>query len=88
MRQILTIKNQTVFDIAVQEYGNMETAFHILEDNPHLAGANDLPVGYNLPPDIDFDISYPIQEGTIIYLQDSLPLENTVTANQLEQVIS
>lgn len=88
MRQISTVENQTVFDIAVQEYGNMEAAFQILTDNPHLAGLNQLPAGYSLPVDIDFDISYPIQPGTIVHIQRSLPIENTVIANQLNQVIS
>lgn len=88
MRQITTIKNQTVFDLAVQEYGNMEAAFQILVDNPHLVGTNDLPIGYNLPADIDFDISYPIQPGTLIYLQDYLQIENTVIAKELDTVIS
>ena len=88
MRQIITVENQTVFDIAVQEYGNMEAAFQILTDNPHLVGLNQLPAGYTLPTDIDFDISYPIQPGTLLYLQPSLTIENTVIANQLNQVIS
>lgn len=88
MKQISTVKNQTVFDLAVQAYGNMEAAFQILVDNPHLVGANDLPIGYNLPVDIDFDISYPIKEGTMIYLQDYLQSENTMVASQLDKVIS
>jgi hypothetical protein len=88
MRRILSVKNQTVFDIAVQEYGNVEAAFQILADNPHLAGMNDLPSGYELPEGIDFDIAYPIREGQTIYLQQFIEIENTQVAKELETVIS
>lgn len=88
MRQITTVKGQTIFDLAVQEYGNMELAFQILSDNPELTGLNDLPVGMVLPVGIDFDVSHPIKEGVIIQLQDFLETENTLVAKELGTVIS
>ncbi|WP_053405185.1 hypothetical protein [Persicobacter sp. CCB-QB2] len=33
MRTIETVKGQTIYDLAVQEYGNVEAAFLIVEDN-------------------------------------------------------
>jgi hypothetical protein len=87
MRQITTVSNQTVFDIAVQEYGNVELAFQIIQDND-LAGLNELPAGHELANGCDFDVSYPLKAGLTINIQESLEGENTVIANQLETVIS
>lgn len=87
MRQISTVKGQTIFDLAVQEYGNMEAAFQILEDN-NLKGLNDFPSGYVRTADMDFDVAYPIRDGITINLQDSLEIENTVVKNELDIVIS
>jgi hypothetical protein len=87
MRQITTVKNQTIFDLAVQEYGNVELAFQILEDND-LTGLNDFPSGHNISAGCDFDIAYPIKEGVTINIQDPLSGENKIIAKQLETVIS
>jgi|WetSurMetagenome_2_1015567.scaffolds.fasta_scaffold01806_17 hypothetical protein len=87
MRQITTVKNQTIFDLAVQEYGNIELAFQILEDND-LSGLNDFPSGHTLTEGCDFDLAYPIKEGVIIEIQDTIDGENKNVANQLETVIS
>lgn len=87
MRQILTKKGQTVFDIAVQEYGNVEAVFLVLSDND-LRGKNELPSGYNMPWEADFDISYPIREGVTLNIQDYIDIENTIIANSLDSVIS
>lgn len=88
MRQILTVKGQTIFDLAVQEYGNMEAAFQILTDNPHLSGLNDFPVGYVKTADMEFDVAYPIRDGITINLQDTLDIESTVVKKELDKVIS
>ena len=87
MRQILTKKGQTVFDIAVQEYGNVEASRQILEDND-LSGMNELPSGYNMPLEADFDISYPLKSGVVINIQDYIEIENTNIAKELDTVIS
>ncbi len=87
MRQIVTVKNQTIFDLAVQEYGNVELAFQILEDND-LTGLNDFPSGHTISAGCDFDIAYPIKEGVAINIQDPLTGENKIIAKQLETVIS
>ena len=87
MRQISVVSDQTIFDIAAQEYGNAELAFQIVEDN-ELSGLNDLPIGITLDEGVDFDVTYPIIEGTIIYLQDYLSDENTAIAKELTNIIS
>jgi hypothetical protein len=88
MRQIITISDQTIFDLALQAYGNMESAFQILEDNPQLAGMNDFPDGYVMGEEADFDISYPIKAGLTLNIQDYIEIENNTIAKQLEIVIS
>jgi hypothetical protein len=87
MRQITTVKDQTIFDIAVQEYGNVELAFQILEDND-LSGLNDFPSGHVIISGCQFDLAYPIKTGVVIKIQESLDGENKVVANQLETVKS
>lgn len=88
MRLITTVRNQTIFDIALQEYGTVEAAFQIIEDNPHLSGLNDFPAGVTLPAGTDFNISYPIREGVTINLQDELDIENTTVKKDIGTVIS
>jgi hypothetical protein len=88
MKQIITVSNQTIFDLALQAYGNMEAAFQILEDNPQLAGMNDFPDGYSLGEAADFDISYPIKARLALNIQDYIEIENNTIAKQFETVIS
>lgn len=45
----VTVKNdQTIYDIAVQEYGSIEGIFWLMEDNPELNLQDDLVVGGQL----------------------------------------
>lgn len=87
MRTITVIKEQTLWDLAVQEYGNAEAAFQILADND-LAGLNDLPAGHELAEDCDFDIAYPIKPGVKLVIQDRIEGDNQTIAHQLENIIS
>lgn len=87
MRQITTVKDQTIFDIAVQEYGNAELAFQILEDND-LSGLNDFPSGHVITAGCQFDLAYPLKAGLTINISENLDSENKVIANQLETVKS
>jgi hypothetical protein len=41
MRVIKVIEDQTLLDVAVQEYGNSEGVFWLVEDNPNLNGITD-----------------------------------------------
>lgn len=41
MRDITVKPNQSLFDIAIQEYGNIEGVFHLVEDNESLTGITD-----------------------------------------------
>ena len=41
MRIIKVKKNQSLADIALQEYGDIEGVFHLVNDNPELNGITD-----------------------------------------------
>lgn len=88
MKQITTVKSQTVFDLAVQEYGNMEAVFEIINNNPELIGMNDYPDGHSVDETIDFDMSFPIKPGVKILIDETSALYNTVIIKQLSKVIS
>ncbi len=45
MRTIETVNGQSIYDIAVQEYGNVEASFLIVEDN----GLDDIDLSASLP---------------------------------------
>ena len=87
MRQIITVKGQTLFDIAVQEYGNAEAVFQIIQDN-NLDNMNELPSGYTMPVEADLDIAHPLKEGLVIVIQDFIEKQNTVIANELINIVS
>jgi len=76
MRTIKTVKGQTLMDLAIQEYGNLEAAFQILEDNPRLAGLNDYPVGQLVDDFCDFDFSHPIKPGVEVFINEDSDLVN------------
>lgn len=85
MRTIISVKNQTVFDIAVQHYGNVDLFDKIIVDNPHLvndyseASAAGVSVDYN-----EFDLSWPLQEGLRISIDPSYA--NNVVLRELKGV--
>lgn len=88
MRQIITTKKQNIFDLAIQEYGNVAAAFQILADNPELSGLNALPDGYVLPDGYTFDLSYPLKEGLTVNISEDTDLVKLSTKNKITNVIS
>lgn len=74
MRSIKTVKGQTIMDLAIQEYGNFEATFLILEDNPHLAGLNDFPQGHFVDDFCDFDFAHPIKPNVEINIREDSEL--------------
>jgi hypothetical protein len=78
MRTIVTVKNQTIFDIAVQEYGSISAWEEILKLNPGLRNdySSALEAGVLYYPD-EFDFAYPITEGSKIIVDNESPLINS-----------
>jgi hypothetical protein len=70
MREIKTLPYQTLFDIAIQETGSIETVWEILADNSTLINQNDLPPDTSTDPQFNFDLGYPITPGTIILIRE------------------
>ncbi len=88
MKQILTLKSQTIFDIAIQEYGNVEAFTQILEDN-NLDGLNEFPAGVLLPFENGFNVCYPFREGITLNITENIALQNMTVKKQLpKDVIS
>lgn len=87
MRQITTVKGQTIYDISLQEYGTDEAVFQILEDNPHLAGKNEVPAG-SITSSENFNFGWPIKSGVQINIQDYISIEKTGVAKQLGTITS
>lgn len=85
MKTVKTIKNQTLWDIALQEYGTDTAAFQVLKDNPHLRNQIS---GLPQPAGVDFNFGLPIAENTVISLRETPAIINTQVAGRLGHVIS
>ena len=80
MKSIKAHARQTLFDISIQEFGSVEAAFEILQNNPALEGITvDLPEGMILQiPDIS--------EFTNTAIRDYLADEKIATGNYVAPV--
>lgn len=78
MRTIVTVKNQTIFDIAVQEYGNAAAWEEIIADNPGLKNdySSALEAGIFYYPD-ELDLAFPLQEGSKLLINEESILVNS-----------
>lgn len=74
MKTIKVVGGQTVMDIAVQEYGNLEAVFEILENNQHML--NDYPDDEFIADRSEFDVGYSIKKGTELLIDNESPLVN------------
>lgn len=80
--QTITVKpNQTIFDIAVQYYGNAEAVGEILRNNPQLSNetAAKTAIGINAITDDNFYFDLPVKAGTALMIDtDSRYLQKSV----------
>ena len=76
MKTIKTIEKQTVLDLAMQHYGNVEAIGEILELNPELKNDSDtLAEGCNLPESAGrFYIDAALQPGQQVKIDDTSDL--------------
>ena len=88
MKSIKVIKGQNIFDIAVQEYGNIEAAFEIIENNPDLKGENDFPAGFPSNSSIDFYPSLSINENVGLIINENSSLVNKKVQSEINTVLS
>lgn len=86
MKIVQTVKNQTIFDIAVQEYGNAAAWEEILNLNPGLKNdySSALAAQILYYPE-EFDLAFPIMEGTKVFIETESDLAN---AKYLREIAS
>lgn len=90
MRTIKSLKNQTLWDIAIQYYGSAEAVNELLELNPQLQ--NDLSSVINSGYIVDstmFYIELPLKEGSSIKIdEDSFWVRRDVLKEIEEDIIT
>jgi hypothetical protein len=79
-----TGKNQTIFDLALQHYGNMEAIGEILNNNPHLQ-TNYLAMQENNIPfsSVDICLSLPFIDGQVLYIDNDSQYFNKKNVSDL-----
>jgi hypothetical protein len=91
MKTVTTLKNQTIFDLAVQEYGNVAAWEEIISLNPDLRNdySTALDAGITYYPD-EFDVAFPLLEAQEVTVDDESGLINRNYLRELgsRQVIS
>jgi hypothetical protein len=87
MTTIQSIENQTIFDIAIKHYGNLEAVEEILTNNPLLMNDPEICSKNNVPfyPD-QFDLAMPIRTNTYIYINETSSLMNQKIVRELANV--
>ena len=70
-REIEIIPGQTIMDISIQEYEDFSKLFDILEENTNLVDKNELPVNYQMDTVTDFNLSFTIQPGNKILIENN-----------------
>lgn len=90
MRTIKSLKNQTIWDVAIQYYGSAEAVNELLELNPQLQ--NDLSSVINSGYIVDstmFYIELPLKEGSSIKIdEDSFWVRRDVLKEIEEDIIT
>jgi hypothetical protein len=78
MKTVITTRNQTIFDIAAEHYGDVSKFDKVMELNPSLANdyteARNLGIEFN---EDEFDMSFPLLENQSLLI-DSMLVNNQV----------
>jgi nucleoid-associated protein YgaU len=83
MKEINTTKGQTLTDIALQEYGNAEALFEIVENNPALL--NDFGDDEQTVEDVtQLDLAYPLHKNQKIIIDTESDLVNRAKLSELK----
>ena len=73
MKTVISLLNQTIFDLAAQHYGSTAQFEKIFELNPGLQNDYSYALTLGIPVDVEvFDFSYPIMQGSEIKIDESL----------------
>jgi hypothetical protein len=86
MKQITTVKGQTLTDISIQEYGTALAVFEIIENNPNLL--NDFGADESLIEDVtQLDVGYPLRKNQIVLIDTDSDLVNKTKLRELNSEI-
>lgn len=81
MKTVIVKSNQTIFDIAVENYGTVEAVGEIIRNNPGLTNEDSAKIAAGIDPitDKSFYIDLPVRTKTTILVDtDSRMIDNTV----------
>ena len=84
MKTIINIDNQTIYDLAVQHYGNVEAVGEILALNPDIT--NDAK-GENIDVSTEFWLDLPIVAGSRLVIDDSSYLQRKNTVKEITEPV-
>lgn len=101
MEQITIEGEQTLFDIAIQEYGkaDAETLWKILDDNPDLSFdykamlTDSVAEGYVIVDNYEVvesgfkDLAYPLSEGQVVNIDSDYAEKENIVLKQIEGVV-
>jgi hypothetical protein len=86
IKEVTTYKDQTLTDIALQEYGNAQAVFEIVSLNSGLL--NDFGDEEQTVEDVTrLDIAYPLRAGQIVKVDTESSLVNTQRKKELTEII-
>lgn len=89
MKTITTLKNQTIFDIAVQYYGNLEAFEEILRNNPDIENDYSCIQNAGIPYFIDeFDLAFPLKPDQKLLIDENSVNYKKNIVKELNTIIS
>lgn len=81
MKKVTVKRNQTVYDIAVEQYGTCEAITEIIANNPNLDNDEQAKIrmGIDASKDKDFYFDLPLKQGSIVLIDtDSRLLKKNI----------
>ena len=87
MKEVKVLRNQTIYDLAVQHYGTLEALSEIINNNPTLLNDKEAlsAAGIDYFKDDEFYFDIPIAVGFALKIDtDSFLLKKTITQEMTE----
>jgi len=78
MQSIKAVKNQSLFDLAIQLYGNIDAVQELLTLNPDLITDYSGSTSYD-----DIDLGYPVQAGQTVFYDETSSLRIKTELDEL-----
>lgn len=81
MKKVTVKRNQTIYDIAVEQYGTCEAIPEIIANNPNLDNDEQakISLGIDASKDKDFYFDLPLKQGSIVLIDtDSRSLKKNI----------